>query len=131
MKIQSIHPHNVDDTWPLIAGGLIKACNRTGGRVTPDYLYRCCITGDKTYVVTSDEENLPFMACVVTFENWGGERVCYINATHGTRMRESMELLKGWAKYHGATSVTWDGTEGYKKTFPEAETVSQTYKLEI
>lgn len=131
MNIDAIHPHNVDRFWPIIQGGLKKACDRTGGRITPDYLYRSCVNGDKTYVITSEDNETPIMGCVVTFENWGGERVCYINATHGTRMEDSMDLLMKWAQYHGATSITWDGTVGYSKVFPEATTVSQTYKMEI
>ena len=131
MKINPVHPTNVDHFWPLIQGGLKKACDRTGNRITPDYLYSTCVTGEKTYLVATDDSNTPVMGCVVTFETWGSDRVCYINATHGSHMRESMQSLKDWAERHGATSITWDGTEGYKKTFPEATIVSQTYKMEI
>lgn len=114
--------------WHVIQTGIVKACKRTGSRITPDRLYTKAITGQALYGIFSEDDS-PTAAIILNFSTWGDKRVLYVLAlvNNHSVFDEIVDETRIFAKVHGADAIAFDGTKGYTKTMPKAKAISSTY----
>jgi hypothetical protein len=98
----------IETLWPLIADGMKRACERTGGNVTPSWLYQTCRTGDAMLFAIHDEAQ--FQAAFVgrfIHDQPEGSLFKFVALT-GRGMKDWLPGLIVWAR-------TWPRQFGVKK----------------
>lgn len=124
----------VDGVWSSVAGGLEKACRKTGGDLTSDYLWSECRAGRAFLAVVTRDQNI-IAASVWRFEKWTSGTKLRCLALYGSGLKswlpEHMEFLNELAKAGGAKTLVSEGREGFKKIFPKARILRTLYEVEL
>lgn len=110
-------PADVDRAWPLIAEGLREACERTGGDISPGYLWQECRAMRCFLLVANDEATITG-ASVWRPETWGGGEVLRCLAMYGREddFRDLAEAALAVMKGCGATRVMFEGRKGWARS---------------
>lgn len=67
--ISTVRPDQVDQVWPMIAEGMRRSCDKTGGELSAGYLWQECRAGHAFLVVAYDATEV-LGAAVLRFETW-------------------------------------------------------------
>jgi hypothetical protein len=123
----------VDQVWPAIAEGMAEACRRCGDDVTPWHLFSWVRRSDALLFVATADEQIK-AALVVRPEQWGGRNILRILALTGwdiDRWLPELAAHRDWPDALDATSVVFEGREGWKRKLPKARVVRSIYEVDM
>lgn len=130
----------VDAIWPHIAEGMAACCRKSGGDITPDWLFMSSRRGDALlYAIERPEEGL-LGALIGIPQVWANERVLRVVGFCGAGMETWLEELlfdKVQLSSIGISKCVFDGRAGLLPHLQElvgkdrVRVVRQVYELEI
>ncbi len=118
--IEVVRPERVDAMWSLLAEGMRKSCDRTGGELSAGYLWQECRAGHAFLVVAYDESAV-LGAAIVRFETWpSGIRLRGLGLC-GKNMKSWIEEMRAAveqiARAGGAVAIVDKGSPGLMRLF--------------
>lgn len=123
----------VDAIWPHIAEGMKECCRRSGGDITPDWLFMQCRKGDALlFIVTEGDALLAAMVC--TSGQWGSSRVLRIVGATGwaiDRWIDELTEYREWVDRLGFSKVVFEGRAGWQRVIPKARVLRQVYEVDL
>jgi len=130
-RIEVAGVQQVDGLWGLVADGMERACRKTGGDLTSDYLWTECRSGRAFLVVVVRDTDI-IAASVWRFEKWTTGRKLRCLALYGRHMRDWLgahrKMIEQMARVGGATALVTEGRAGFQRVFPEARVLRQLYE---
>lgn len=123
----------VDALWPVFADGMQECCRRSGGDITPDWLFMCCRRGEALLFVI-DVEGKPKAALVARPEQWGPDRVLRLIAAAGTEMDRWLGELsdhRAFIDRLGISKVIFEGRKGWERVVPKARVLRHVYEVDL
>jgi hypothetical protein len=120
----------IDGIWPRIATGMEECCRRSGGDITPDWLFFVCRKGEALLVVVEDGEGKMLGALIATPQAWGGRRVLRILALCGRDMADWLDELKAFELPLGIDKVIFEGRAGWARV-PGVREIRRVYEADM
>lgn len=71
---------------------------------------------------------------IVSFEDWGGQKVAHLNAMAGGNLKLwkfHFSDLADWCAMHGAESISYTGPKAYSRLFPDTKVSSTNFTVGI
>lgn len=120
----------IDTTWPKIAAGMEACCRRSGGDITPDWLFFACRRGEALLALVEDGEGEIEAALIAAPQVWGGRRVLRILALCGRDMAGWLGELKAFKPPLGIDTVIFEGRAGWSRV-PGVREVRRVYETDL
>jgi hypothetical protein len=120
----------IDAIWPRIAAGMEECCRRSGGDITPDWLFFTCRKGDALLAVIEDGEGEFQAALIAAPQAWGGRRVLRILALSGRDMAGWLEELTAFELPLGIDTVIFEGRAGWGR-IPGVREIRRVYEADM
>lgn len=118
IRVELANCQQVDQVWPIISEGLEKACRRTGGDLTSDYLWSEARAGRAYLLLASDGEPI-IAAGVFRFEAWTSGRKLRVLSLYGTRMSEwlprGLSVVRKMMRVGNADGLVFEGRPGWSR----------------
>ena len=134
IRVELANCQQVDQVWPIISEGLEKACRRTGGDLTSDYLWSEARAGRAFLAIVSRDREI-LAASVWRFEVWSTGRKLKCLCLYGRDMRawlgQHRQFTTAMARAGGATAIVAEGRKGWARLFGEAKELRRTYEVEL
>lgn len=123
----------IDAIWPHIAEGMKECCDRSGGDITPDWLFMTCRRGEALLLLIEDGDKRVLGALICRPEVWAGERVLRISGACGVEMARWIEELRAyreWPDMLGFSRAIFEGRKGWGAV-PGVRVIRQVYEVDI
>lgn len=118
IRVELANCQQVDQLWPIISEGLEKACRRTGGDLTSDYLWSECRAGRAFLLIACDDDRI-IAAGVFRFEAWTSGRKLRVLSLYGTRMSEwlqhGLSVVRQMMRVGNADGLVFEGRPGWSR----------------
>lgn len=116
MHIGIANAAEVDALWPLIADGMQRGCDRTGGASSSGDLWQIARSGNGFLIVIFDGKKI-ICSSVWRFENWPGGNVfrclCLTGSDMKTWIRPLFEFATQRMMEGGARRLVAEGRNGW------------------
>jgi len=120
----------VDAIWPHIAEGMKDCCERSGGDITPDWLYLACRKGEAILVTLEDSERHILGGLIAVPQQWANDRVLRILALCGRDMADWLDDLKAYNPPLGIEKAIFEGRAGWAKV-PGIREIRRVYEVDL
>lgn len=120
----------VDAIWPHIAEGMKDCCERSGGDITPDWLFIACRKGEAILLTFEADKHEILGALIAVPQQWANERVLRILGLCGREMDRWLEDLKAYNPPLGIEKVIFEGRPGWAKV-PGVREIRRVYEMEM
>lgn len=124
----------VDRVWPAVASGFDRACRKTGGDTTVEYLWSECRSG-AAFLVTVAEGGLIVGAGIFRFEYWTTGKRLRCLVVSGKNMKawapQLLAFARSFAAFGGARAIVSDGRNGFARVFPDAKVLRCLFELPL
>ena len=120
----------IDAIWPHIAEGMKDCCGRSGGDITPDWLYLACRKGEAILVTFEDSERHILGGLVAVPQQWANDRVLRILALCGRDMADWLDDLKAYNPPLGIEKAIFEGRAGWAKV-PGIREIRRVYEVDL
>jgi len=120
----------IDATWPRIAAGMEECCRRSGGDITPDWLFFACRKGEALLFLVEDGRGTMLGALVAAPQHWAGQRVLRILALCGRGLAGWLGELKAFTPLLGIEKVIFEGRAGWSRV-PGVRELRRVYEAEL
>lgn len=120
----------IDAIWPHIAEGMKECCERSGGDITPDWLFLSCRKGEAILVTFEDGDRRIAGGLVASPQQWAGGRVLRILAITGRDMKGWLDDLLAYNPPLGIDKVIFEGRSGWARV-PGVREVRRVFELDM
>ena len=124
MRCDLVSVHQVDQFWPLLAKGMAKSCERSGGGLVAGDVWRECRSGSAWLIVATDDETTIHGASVWYLQTGASGAWLRCMALYGTKMKAWKDDMRALARRIaadcGAVGLKSDGRRGMKAMYPTA-----------
>lgn len=121
----------VDTIWPHIAEGMKDCCDRSGGDMTPVWLFMACRKGEAILVTFEDAKREIQGGLIATPQIWAGEQVLRILALCGRDMGDWLADLKAYNPPLGIEKVIFEGRAGWKRALPGVREIRRVFEVDL
>jgi hypothetical protein len=132
--IVTLRPEQVDVFWPMIADGITKSVEATGGDLTTGYLWQLCRSG-QAYLVLCQSGNKVDGAWIFRTETWSSGTKLRCLSAWGENMADWLDALKAHVaemqRQCGANGTVSEGREGWKRVFPKGRVIRTLIEVDL